>query len=64
MFTSPERFDRVRRITEFAANLAIIAAIAVGVTVWLRRPSTVGPLHNTSVTGPVSQYSTLGTRIA
>jgi hypothetical protein len=61
--TSSERFNKIRVITEFAANLALVVAVAVGVTVWLRRPNTAGPLHNMSVTGPISQYPTLGTQI-
>jgi hypothetical protein len=63
VLTFSKRFNRIQRITEFAANLALIVAVAVGVTVWLRRPNTAGPLHNMSVTGPVSQYPTLGTQI-
>jgi len=57
------RFDRIQRITEVAANLAIVLAIAIGVTVWLRRPNTAGPLQNASVRDSDSQYPTLGTRI-
>jgi hypothetical protein len=63
VLTFSKRFNTIQRITEFAANLALVIAVAVGVTVWLRRPNTAGPSHNTSVAGPVSQYSTLGTQI-
>jgi hypothetical protein len=65
MLTSPKRFNKIQRIAEFAANLAIIVAVVVGVSVWLRRPNTVGPLSNTSVTrSDTIKYSALGTQMA
>jgi hypothetical protein len=65
VLTSPKRFNKIQRIAEFAANLAIVVAVVVGVTVWLRRPNTVSPLSTTSVTGSSgTKHSTLGTQIA
>jgi hypothetical protein len=65
VLTSPKWLNTIQRIAELAANLAIIVAVIVGVTVWLHRPNTAGPLSNTSVTRPSeTKYSTLGTQIA
>ena len=65
MLTSPKQFNKFQRIAEFAANLAIIVAVIVGVTVWLRRPNRADPLPNASITrSPETKYSTLGTQIA
>jgi len=63
VLTFSKPFTRIQRIVELAANLVIVVAVAVGATVWLRRPNTAGPLHNTSLTSPVSEYPTLGTQI-
>jgi hypothetical protein len=64
VLTFSKRFNTIQRITEFAANLALVVAVAVGVTVWLRHPNTADPLHNISVSGPLSQYPSLGTQIS
>lgn len=61
--TFSKRFTTIQRIAEFAANFAIVVAVGVGVAVWLHRLNTTSPLYNPSVTGPISQYPTLGTRI-
>jgi hypothetical protein len=66
VLTFPNRFNKIQRIAEFAANLAIIVAVIVGGIVWLSRPNTAGPLSNTSVTRPpeTKYIPTLGTQIA
>ena len=64
MPTSSSRLANIRSITEITANLTLVVAVAVGVTVWLRLPNTEGLFHNASVTGAVSQYPALGSHIA
>jgi len=63
MPTSSNRLANIRSITEVAANLALVVAVAVGLTVWLRRPNTAALLHNTNGPVAVSQYPALGTQI-
>jgi hypothetical protein len=63
VLTYSTRFNSIQRIVEFAANLALIVAVVIGATVWLRRPDTAGPLHNMSDARAISQYPTVGTQI-
>jgi hypothetical protein len=64
MPTSSNRFASIRSITEVAANLTLVVAVALGMTVWLRNQNTSTRMHNTSVPVAVSQYPTLGKQIA
>ena len=64
MLSSSKRFDRIRGVAELTANLTIVIAVAVGATVWMRRPHSVNALDPMSATGAVSPFPVLGTQIA
>jgi hypothetical protein len=63
MLISSTRLAHIRSITEIAANLTLIAAVAVGITVWLRSPNRVGLVHDTHITPAANQNPAPGTKI-
>jgi hypothetical protein len=63
MATHSDRLVKIRQIIEITANLALITAVVMGLTVFLHRPSStnVGNIANNSP--PLSQNPPVGTRI-
>jgi hypothetical protein len=53
MGVSSERFTKVRQIIEITANIALIPAVGVGLTVFLHRPSAAHIEANANISSPL-----------
>ena len=60
---SSDRFRRVRVILEVVSNVAIVIAVVVGVSVWLRHPHIANFLLRADSAPAASENSAVGTRI-
>ncbi len=63
MQISSDRVRRIRVITEFAANLTLLIAVPLAVTLWLRQPKAAFPLVPISLAGAATQNPEVGTKI-
>ncbi|HMH14158.1 MAG TPA: hypothetical protein VK578_13730 [Edaphobacter sp.] len=63
MATHSDRFVKIRQIIEITANLALITAVVVGLTVFLRHPSSANVGNIANINAPLSQNPPVGTKI-
>jgi hypothetical protein len=63
MWVSSDRWHKIQGITEFAANLTIVVAVVVGVTLWLRSPKETLSLNQINLTGSSMENTAVGMKI-
>jgi len=63
MLVSSSQWHRVRVITEVAANLTLVVAVAIGVAVWLRGPKQAPPTSQIDRNRSSMENTAVGTKI-